>query len=707
MIPPQPANEAERLSRLRELEIMDTPAEADFDELVRLAAEICDVPIALISLIDERRQWFKAKTGIDATETTRDSAFCAHALDQGTRPLIVRDALADDRFAANPLVTGDPNIRFYAGAPLIMPTGEALGTLCVIDRVPRELTGRQVQALGILSNQVITQMRLRRQLREQQRMEQALALNEQRLHYALEGSDQGVWDWNLLTNEVYFSPRWCDQLGYAPEEISNRLEEWSSRVHPDDLGPALTLIRDHMEGRMPLYLAEMRIRTKAGAYRWIMDRGQVVARDESGKPTRMVGTHIDITARREAEEALRRREAELLEAQRLARMGDWWFDLRTGEVHWSEEIFRMQRLPPAAKPPLLPEQRQHFTPESWDRLTAAMQVTQETGRPYELELEMVRSDGSHGWMLARGECVHDHEGKVVALRGIAQDVTARVQAELERVRLLAVLESSLNEIYVFDAHTFALEFVNEAARLNLGYTQEEIRRMTALDVGHGFSRESMVEVLSPLSRNEKPKLVVETWHHRKDGTAYPVESHLQKVVLDGKPVFLGMVIDVTERRQAERRLREQAALIDEAHDGIVVRDLDHRIRFWSKGAERMYGWTADEARGRVLSELLAADTAVFASADAAVREKGSWSGEISKRTRGGAVLAIDCRWTLLRSEDGQPQAILSFDIDGTAERSWSNSSCGRSEPRASARSRAESRTTSTISSLLSWSGWSC
>ncbi|BAY49261.1 two-component hybrid sensor and regulator [Scytonema sp. HK-05] len=159
-----PQNETARLTVLRQYQILDTICEAAFDDLTLLAAEICGTPIALISLIDESRQWFKSKVGLEAESTSRDVAFCAHAILQPNDILIVPDTLLDHRFATNPLVTSDPHIRFYAGAPLITPEGYALGTLCVIDRVPRQFGPKQVQALRILSRQVIAQLELRRNL---------------------------------------------------------------------------------------------------------------------------------------------------------------------------------------------------------------------------------------------------------------------------------------------------------------------------------------------------------------------------------------------------------------------------------------------------------------------------------------------------------------------------------------------------------------
>ena len=171
MTAPLPKNERQRLDVLWQYEVLDTVPEAVFDELTELAAHICEAPIALITLIDEKRQWFKSRFGISASETSRDVSFCAHTILQ-TDLFVVPDATKDERFAHNPLVTADPKIRFYAGVPLITPGGHALGTLCVIDKVPRELRPDQKKALCILARHLMTQLELRRRSRELARARQ-------------------------------------------------------------------------------------------------------------------------------------------------------------------------------------------------------------------------------------------------------------------------------------------------------------------------------------------------------------------------------------------------------------------------------------------------------------------------------------------------------------------------------------------------------
>jgi len=165
------APERKRLNVLWQYEVLDTLPEAIFDDLTELAAGICEAPIALISLVDEKRQWFKSKFGVTVNETSRDISFCSHAIKQSDL-FIIPDATKDERFAKNPLVVSDPKIRFYAGAPLITPDGYALGTLCIIDKVPRELRLEQKQALRVLARHVVSQLELRRRNREQQKQKQ-------------------------------------------------------------------------------------------------------------------------------------------------------------------------------------------------------------------------------------------------------------------------------------------------------------------------------------------------------------------------------------------------------------------------------------------------------------------------------------------------------------------------------------------------------
>lgn len=174
-----PHNEPERLAALRRYRILDTPPEAEFDRLARLAAALCGAPVALVSFVDADRQWFKSEIGLGTCQTPLSMSVCAHAIAQDDL-LIVPDLLADARFVSNPLVTSAPHLRFYAGAPLKTPDGHRLGTLCVLDYRPRNLEPHQYQALQTLAEQVVTELELRRALTEQNRLLTALEEENQR-----------------------------------------------------------------------------------------------------------------------------------------------------------------------------------------------------------------------------------------------------------------------------------------------------------------------------------------------------------------------------------------------------------------------------------------------------------------------------------------------------------------------------------------------
>jgi len=184
-VPAKTPDESRRLEVLRDYALLDTPPEQIFDDLTELAAHICEAPIALISLVDENRQWFKSRVGLTVEETARDISFCGHAILQPAL-FIVPDATKDERFADNPLVTGEPRIRFYAAAPLVTPAGYALGTLCVIDRIARQLNAWQQQALQVLGRLVITHLELRRKARDLSSVAQA----EKQLREHLEMSER-------------------------------------------------------------------------------------------------------------------------------------------------------------------------------------------------------------------------------------------------------------------------------------------------------------------------------------------------------------------------------------------------------------------------------------------------------------------------------------------------------------------------------------
>jgi signal transduction histidine kinase len=185
-----PVNEEFRLQDLYSYDLLDTASESDFDDLVELACQICQCPISLISLLDKDRQWFKARSGWDVQSTPRDVAFCSHAILQD-EVMVVEDSFKDDRFMDNPLATGPMNIRFYAGAPIISPTGHKLGTLCIIDHKPKTLTAEEERALQLLSNQVTKLLEIRKKnILIRQRAEETLVLKSRAMRQLMQETEK-------------------------------------------------------------------------------------------------------------------------------------------------------------------------------------------------------------------------------------------------------------------------------------------------------------------------------------------------------------------------------------------------------------------------------------------------------------------------------------------------------------------------------------
>lgn len=300
-----PNNEAARLAALRDYNILDTPPEQAFDDITWLASQICGTPISLISLLDHARQWFKSSVGVTSTETPRHLAFCAHAILQDGL-FVVPNALEDARFADSPFVINDPHIRFYAGAPLVTPSGHALGTLCVIDRVPRTLTSEQEAALKAMSRQVVALLELHRKIAQQkqemavrQLAEQHLRDSKERFFAFMDNSPAVAFMKNEAGRYVYINRNFERLFMKTLEEIQGATdydlfpEAIADETRRNDLA---ILAAEH-----PSELQEM-VPTADGALRcwWVF---KFPFMDASGE--RFIGgVALDITARKEAEAAL-------------------------------------------------------------------------------------------------------------------------------------------------------------------------------------------------------------------------------------------------------------------------------------------------------------------------------------------------------------------------------------------------------------------
>jgi PAS domain S-box-containing protein len=301
MQPESNTHEQARLAALRRYQILDTQPEQAYDNIAQLASFICGTSIALVNFIDENRQWFKAKLGIDVPEMPRSvglSYLCLECRDI----VVVKDTLEHEEYAANPVVAGYPYVRFYAGVPLISPDGQIIGTLCAIDPSPRELNQQQIDALLALARQVITELELRRNLAEKQRTEAFLRESDQRLKLALQAAKLGSWQLDLKTMELSTSSQCHINFGLLPETeftYSKLLE----CIHPDDRTYMQERVRQAIENHDD-YEAEYRCIWPDGSIHWVLARGVVIC-DAGKQPVRMIGVTLDVTERKQAEEELK------------------------------------------------------------------------------------------------------------------------------------------------------------------------------------------------------------------------------------------------------------------------------------------------------------------------------------------------------------------------------------------------------------------
>ncbi len=298
---------------------------------------------------------------------------------------------------------------------------------------------------------------VRREVREAQmraeRQQAAIELDQtkERLRLAIEGSGIGLWDWSVQTGAVTLNDRWAEMIGYTLQELEpTSVETWQHHTHPDDLQQATLLLDQHFRQEILSYACELRMRHKMGRWVWVLARGKVVERDASGRPLRMIGTHLDITDRKlneatlqqlnqELEERVERRtaalqqsEARLREAQQVARLGSWEFDVQSRKLTWSAEIFNIFGLSPEQPEPTYEQLLQNYlSPDEQERYAQLVDRAIGQGSPYATDLKIIRGDGSPGYIFVKAELSYNNIEPVHRLFGIAMDISDRKQIETQ------------------------------------------------------------------------------------------------------------------------------------------------------------------------------------------------------------------------------------------------------------------------------------
>jgi PAS domain S-box-containing protein len=647
---PLPENEAERLVTLHGLGILDTRPEPAYDELSALAAHICQTPVALISLVDEHRQWFKSRVGWTPTETPREAAFCAHAILQPDL-MVVPDTLADERFANNPLVTSPSGIRFYAGAALVTDEGLALGTLCVLDHEPRGLTAEQGRALRALSHQVVAQLRLRQQLTEQERINAELARANQALEAEITGRQQAEHalreskrQLNSLVSELpglayrcladkdwtalYAAGRFAPIAGIDAADLVSGRTKYGDILHPDDAERSARTVAEAL-ARRETYENEHRIFDRNGQVKWILSRGHGVFA-EDGSLRFLEGLNIDVTERKRVEEELRKANDRLALAVRGSRVSVWENDLvggdyQTGRIHCINVL----------------EQLGYPAPESavaWEAVAASIHPddrgpVEEALRAYlagaipeySVEFRARHRDRSYRWMLSRGVAVRDDAGRPLRFVGTRIDITELKGAEEalreSEARFRAFIDHATDAFFL---NTWRPEArfvdVNRQACASLGYTRDELTGMGPVDISPDVTPTMLEELRKRVDAGKT--VTFDLRHRRKDGSVFPVEVRLRAITLEGRRYGLALTRDMTDRKIAEDALRrsEQRTrlLLESSGDGIYGIDILGRCTFINRAGADLLGWPPEALLGRDMHDLAhhsRVDGAPYAAAD--------------------------------------------------------------------------------------------
>jgi len=424
------AQERKRLEALHRFEILDTPPEVQFDRITRLAADSFDVPIALISLVDEHRQWFKSRIGVDFAETSRDLAFCAHAI-LADDLCIIPDARLDARFAKNPFVTDEPRLCFYAGAPLIVSDGSRIGTLCIMACEARPpLSEKEGRFLRHLAAMVVREMEMRCAVARHAGIELALRESESRFRGAFETSLDGMAIVSLDGHFIQVNAALSEILGYSGEEL--RAFNFRQLTYPPDIGRDGTLPQDLLAGTIPHYSLEKRYVRKDGQPIWVLLSVSLV-RDADGRPVHFVSQIKDIQKRRNAEAQI----ALLMERTTLAAeaggVGIWEWNLVENFHHWDAQVRRHFGIAEGF-PGSLDEVMHFLHPDDRDETHRILVDAMRDKDGYVLEHRVIWPTGEVRHIQIGAKIIRGADGRAIRLIGTTIDVTELREAKEEAER---------------------------------------------------------------------------------------------------------------------------------------------------------------------------------------------------------------------------------------------------------------------------------
>lgn len=506
-----PENETQRLQTLYECQVLDTDPEPIYDDITRLLALTCDMPMAVVSLLDDDRSWFKSKVGMPVDEVPREISPCSHAI-LHEEIFVVPDTHQHEALHDNPLVTGGPKLRSFAATRIVMANGHAIGLVAVMDVRPRELTRDQRETLLAMGRQVASHLELRRRMLEKERDRQRLESVRERLDLVVEAACEGIWDLDLGLRSMFLSPRVFDMLGLSSTSGQVPLSGIWPMVHPEDRRLVVReIVQQLRKGRT--VECEFRCRHSGDGWRWF--RARAISVDTGSRESRrLVGSLSDIDEHRKSQEHLQRVSRLLAESQALGHIGGWELDLATGELFWTAETYRIHDTTAETYDPTLQSALDFFTESARRQMRAAIEDAVARGRAFSLDVEMVTARNRTIWVRATGGAVFS-QGAAVRVLGAIQDITsqrrfdeellqAKEAAEAASVAKSAFLAAMSHEIRT-PMHT-VLGYTDMLRDTNL---EEEQRECVSVIASAGNSLLRLIDDILDFSKVEAGKMVLE------------------------------------------------------------------------------------------------------------------------------------------------------------------------------------------------------
>lgn len=555
--PPSQSEESARLAALRRYGVLDTPAEPQFDRVVRMAQQVFQVPIALVSLVDTSRNWFKARVGLDVEELPRDVAFCDHAIRE-SQVMVVEDARQDPRFRDNPMVVDSPHVRFYAGAPLRTAEGHQLGTLCIIDHGPRTLTPTQQAVLQDLAATVVDALELKRSNQQlAEKVADLEALDERhrdllaRFGQLVEHTPTGIAELNPDGTIRYVNNRWCQILNTTPDRVLG--QPWAATVWPEDHPGAV-------QGALETVLAggevveEFRHIRSDGSAVWVSGTA-LSLRDEHNAVTGFLGTITDIEGHIHARRDLQESERRYRTLVSGAPIGIFETNV-IGECvvvneRWSE-ITGISDAEARGKSWTLP-----VHPDDRDEVQARWFDAAIKGRYFAHDFRIQRTDGAVIWVRGRATILPTAETSEDGYIGTLMDITEEHRAHLalrdSEMRLRAVVTGAPLVLYAVDREG--------VYTLSEGRGLELLGRKPGMAVGQSifeYRRDSPL-ILAAVRR----ALAGEPSITETEFAGHTFEAHHSPTRDEAGNITgaLGVAFDITERKAAEKLQAEFTAMV--------------------------------------------------------------------------------------------------------------------------------------------------